>query len=340
MDREFDLLSMGEILLRLSPPDNERIVRGDTFVKQVGGAELNVVSGVSFLGLRTGIISKLPDNPLGTYAKNKVRFCGVSDDYLVYDEDSDARLGIYYYENGAFPRKPGVVYDRRHASFCKINVCDLPKSLYTSSRCFHTSGITLALSKQSRDTAIEVMRRMKENGTMISFDVNFRGNLWTGEEARVCIEEILPLVDVFFCSEETARLTFHKEGDVKTIMKSFTDDYPISVVASTQRIVHSPKEHTFGSMIYSKKDNRFYEEEPYRHIEVVDRIGSGDAYCSGALYGLLAYNNDCQKALEYGNATGAVKNTIPGDLPSSDLKEINRIILNHKNTGPQLEMDR
>ena len=99
MKKDFDLLSLGEILLRLSPPNNERIVRGETFQKQVGGAELNVVSGVSLLGLRTGIISKLPDNALGTYAKNRVRFCGVSDDYLVYDEDPDARLGIYYYEN-------------------------------------------------------------------------------------------------------------------------------------------------------------------------------------------------------------------------------------------------
>ena len=125
MKKDFDLLSLGEILLRLSPPNNERIVRGETFQKQVGGAELNVVSGVSLLGLRTGIISKLPDNALGTYAKNRVRFCGVSDDYLVYDEDPDARLGIYYYENGAYPRKPSVVYDRRHASFCKITVEDL-----------------------------------------------------------------------------------------------------------------------------------------------------------------------------------------------------------------------
>ena len=92
MKKDFDLLSLGEILLRLSPPDNERIVRGETFQKQVGGAELNVVSGAALLGLRTGIISKLPDNSLGIYAKNRVRFCGVSDDYLVYDKDEDARL--------------------------------------------------------------------------------------------------------------------------------------------------------------------------------------------------------------------------------------------------------
>jgi 2-dehydro-3-deoxygluconokinase len=147
MRRDFDLLSLGEILLRLSPPDNERIVRGDTFQKQVGGAELNVVSGVSLLGLRTGMISMLPDNALGTYAKNRVRFCGVSDDYLIYDKDTDARLGIYYYENGAYPRKPSVVYDRKHASFCKFSADDFPEEMYGSTRCFHTTGITLALSE-------------------------------------------------------------------------------------------------------------------------------------------------------------------------------------------------
>ena len=246
MKKDFDLLSLGEILLRLSPPNNERIVRGETFQKQVGGAELNVVSGVSLLGLRTGVISKLPANALGTYAKNRVRFCGVSDDYLVYD-----------HEDRSYPRKPSVVYDRRHASFCKISLDELPESMFSSARCFHTSGITLALSENTRKVGIEMMKRFKENGTLISFDVNFRGNLWTGPEAKECIESILPYVDI-----------------------------------------------------------------------------------SGALYGLLAHNFDCQKALEYGNATSSVKNTIPGDLPSCGLEEIDRIIKNHKNTGIQLEMDR
>lgn len=338
--KEFDLLSLGEILLRLSPPNNERIVRGETFEKQVGGAELNVVSGVSLLGLRTGIISKLPENSLGTYAKNRIRFCGVSDDYLVYDSEKDARLGIYIYENGAHPRKPSIVYDRKYTSINKIDVKDFPDSLYGSTRCFHTSGITLALSEQARKTGIEMIRRFKEHGALISFDVNFRGNLWTGAEAKECIESILPYVDIFFCSEDTARLTFLKEGDLHSIMKSFASEYPISIMASTQRIVHSPKVHTFGSVIYSAWEDKFYEEEPYRNIEVVDRIGSGDAYISGALYGLLSSGGDCAKAVAYGNATAAVKNTIPGDLPSSNLDEIETIIKAHNQKGPQSEMAR
>ena len=161
MNKSFDLLALGEVLLRLSPPSNERLVRGETLQKQVGGAELNVVSGVSLLGLRTGIISKLPANDIGTYAKNRIRFCGVSDDYLVYDNSHDARLGVYYYENGAYPRKPGIVYDRVYTSVNKIDVSDFSEELFSSARCFHTSGITLALSRQCRDTAIEMMKRFK-----------------------------------------------------------------------------------------------------------------------------------------------------------------------------------
>ena len=163
---------------------------------------------------------------------------------------------------------------------------------------------------------------------------------WLLDEARECIESILPYVDIFFCSEDTARLTFHKKGDVRSMLKSFTEEYPISVVAATQRIVHSPKMHTFGSVIFNSAEDRYYYEEPYRDIDVVDRIGSGDAYISGVLYGLLAHDFDCRKALEYGNATGAVKNTIPGDLPSSDLREIDTIINEHRSGDHGLEMVR
>ncbi len=342
MKKDFDLLSLGEIMLRLSPPDNERITRGNSFSKQAGGAELNSATGAAMLGLRCGIISKLPANDLGIYVKNHVRLCGVSDDYLVYDDDKDARLGIYCYENGAYPRKPRIVYDRKNSSMTKISVEDFPDSLYSATRCFHTSGITLALCPQVRETAVEMIKRFKKQGTIISFDVNFRGNLWSGQEAKECIESILPYVDIFFCSEDTARLTFLKEGDAKSIMKSFTKDYPISIVASTQRIVHSPKRHTFGSIIYSAKNDTFYEEQPYADIEVVDRIGSGDAYISGVLYGLLSDDGaqDYQRALEYGNAVSALKNTIPGDLLCTDLKEINGIIAEHKSTGRKSEMDR
>ena len=330
--KEFDLLSLGEIMLRLSPPDNERITRGDSFSKQAGGAELNAITGAAMLGLRCGIISKLPANDLGVYIKNRVRLCGVSDDYLVYDDDKDARLGVYYYENGAYPRKPRIVYDRKNTSINKLSVADYDDSLYTS-------GITLALSPELRATAIEMIKRFKAQGAIISFDVNFRGNLWTGAEAKECIESILPYVDIFFCSEDTARLTFGKTGMIEEIQKSFCEEYPISVVASTERTVITPKKHNFTSIIYSAKNDSYYREEPYNNIDVVDRIGSGDAYVSGALYGYLKHK-DCRKALEYGNAMAAIKHSVIGDMITTDLEEIDSIIAEHKNTGYHSEMNR
>ena len=337
---KFDLLTVGEVLLRLSPKENKRIVRSTEFESHVGGAELNVASGVSLLGLHTGIISKLPANAIGELARSKVRSMNVSDDYLVWDHTEDARLGAYFYESATFPRKPQVVYDRKHSSITRISIDEFPEDMYKSTRCFHVSGITLALCPEARTCAIEMIKRFKEAGALISFDVNFRLNLWTGAEAKACIEQILPYVDIFFCSEDTARLTFLKEGSLEDIMRSFTAEYPIQIVASTQRVVHSPKQHSFGSVIYEAKSDTFYTEQPYEKIDVVDRIGSGDAYCGGMLYGLLSSDMDCRKALAFGNACSAIKNTIPGDLPSSDLHEVEYVIADHNAKGPVSEMNR
>ncbi|MGI6110401.1 MAG: sugar kinase [Eubacteriaceae bacterium] len=340
MKPEFDVITMGEILLRLSAPGNDRLSRGEIFEKHAGGAELNVASGIALLGLRTGIISQVPDNPIGHYIRNEMRFNGVSDDYLLFDSSPEARLGLYYYENGAYPRQPGVFYDRNDTSFQKINPDDLPEDLYTKTRLFHFSGINLALGDEIRESTIEIMKRFKQAGAAISFDVNFRGNLWSGEEARTVIEPLLPMIDFFFCSEDTARLTFGMEGTLKEIQKNFAEQYGIKVIASTKRTVKSPMHHDFTSSIYSAANDSYYEEDPYKNIEVVDRIGSGDAYVAGALYGWLSSHNP-RRALEIGNAFSAIKNTIPGDLPSSELEEVERVIeLHHQHGGYIPEMSR
>ncbi len=338
-DGRFDLVTLGEIMLRLSPPNYERMTRGDVFDKRAGGSELNVASGVALLGLRTGVISKLPQNALGTYIKNRVRFIGVSDDYLIYDESPESRLGIYYYENGAAPRKPSIVYDRMNSSMTRISLDEIPESVYTNTRMFHTSGITLALNKNTCEVTTEMIKRFKKGGALVSFDCNYRANLWSEEDARAAIKAILPYVDILFVSEETSRRMMQKSGELSDIMKSYTKDYPVKVVCTTQREVISPRKHNFTSTIYDATSDKFYTEPAYTDIDVIDRIGSGDAYVSGVLYGLLKYN-DVQKALEYGNATSSVKNTIPGDLPASDLKEIDSIIKNHNAKGPISEMNR
>lgn len=339
-NKAFDLITFGETMLRLSPSVNELISKSDSFKKHAGGAELNVASGVSLLGLRTGIVTRLPQNQLGTFIKNRIRASSVSDDYVIYDNSPEARVGVYYYENGAYPRKPTVVYDRKNSSITKIKSEEVPESIYSRARMFFTSGITLALSENTRKMAIEMIQKFKAAGTTIAFDVNYRANLWDEETARTTIKSILPYVDVLFISEESCRRMFQKTGTLQEMHKEFCKDYPnLQYIASSEREVISPKVHSFTSIIYSKKADKFYTEDPYKDIDVVDRIGSGDAFCAGVLFGLLKYE-DPQKAMEFGNATCATKNTIFGDLPLSDFAEISAIIKAHQSTGPQSEMNR
>jgi len=338
--KEFDLITFGETMLRLSPPVNELINKSNTFTKHAGGAELNVASGVSLLGLRTAIITRLPDNQLGTFIKNRIRSSSVSDDYIIFDKSPEARVGVYYYENGAYPRKPTVVYDRKHSSITKIKPEEIPEDIYGKTRMFYTSGITLALSEATRTLAIDMIKKFKAAGAQIAFDVNYRANLWDEDTARTTIKQILPYLDILFISEESCRRMFNKTGTLQDMHREFCRDYPnIQLIASSEREVISPKVHSFTSTVYLKRLDKFFHEEPYKDIDVVDRIGSGDAYCAGVLFGLLKFD-DAQTAVEFGNATCATKNTIFGDLPVSDYDEIKSIIDAHKSKGKQSEMNR
>ncbi len=336
---EFSVLGLGEVMLRLSPEGKERISQCETFEKRVGGSELNVVSGISLLGLHTGIVTKLPDNEIGKFVVNRVRFSGVSDDYIVFDRSGESRLGVYYYEIGAHPRKSTVVYDRSNSTINTLSIDEIPESIYSSTQVFHVSGITLALSENIRKVAIEMIKRFKAHGVKISFDVNYRATLWDEETARNVVNEILPYLDILFISEETSRRMMQKTGTMEDIMRSYCEGTDIEVVASTSRTVISPTKHCWDSTLYSRSEDKFYSEPGYKDIEVVDRIGSGDAYLAGALFGVLKFG-DYMEAVRFGNAMAAVKNTIPGDMPVSDFKEISRIISNHNSTGPVSEMNR
>ena len=334
---EFDLISFGEVMLRLSPPNKEKISQSEVFEKNCGGSEFNVASGAANLGIRSAIVTKLPKNKMGHFIARRIRYGTVSDDYVVWDDSDTKRLGIYYYESGVFPRKSAVVYDRAASSVCSLKLSEIPDEIYGKTRMFHISSISLALGEELRHTAIEVIKRMKRNGVTISFDVNYRAALWSEEEARELIKTILPLVDILFVSEETSRRMMQKEGTLDEIMKSYADEYGCRIVATTRREVVSPTKHNFGSRIYF--DGKFYEEPHYKNIEVIDRVGSGDAYVAGMLYGILS-GGSIEESMAYGNALSAVKNTVLGDMSISSIDEVNSIIKSHRETGIQDEMVR
>lgn len=334
---EFDLIGMGEVMLRLSPPGKEKISQSETFEKNAGGSELNVVSGAAMLGLRSAIITKLPKSKMGHFIRNKIRYGNVSDDHIVYDTSPNKRLGIYYYESGVYPRKSSCIYDRAASSMCSLRMNEINPDVFNQAKIFHISSITLALDPGLRETALEIIKKFKETGTLISFDVNYRAALWSEEEAKPVIESIFPLVDLLFVSEETSRRMLQRKGTLEEIMRGYASDYGCKLVATTRREVVSPTRHNFNSKILF--EGEFYEEHPYNEIEVIDRIGSGDAYLAGVLYGLVKDRN-IVRALEVGNALSAVKNTVQGDMSASSIDEIRQVINSHKATGPQDEMIR
>ena len=339
-DREFDVLSIGEVMLRLSPVGKERISHSETFEKNAGGSELNVVSGISMLGLRTGIITKLPHNEIGKFIRRKIRYGGTSDDFVVYDDSPEMRLGIYYYESGAYPRPSIVSYDRALSSFTTFEPSELPDSIYSSASIFHASGITLALGDGIRENVIRMIRTFRDAGALISFDVNYRAALWDEDAARKTVLRVLPLADILFVSEETARRMLGLSGTLEEIHKRFAEKYGnLKIIASTKRKVLSPQKHTFSSLVYDCEESRHFEGKAYENIDVVDRIGSGDAYIAGALYALCKFRNIEQMTM-YGDAMAALKNTVIGDITECDIIDIERIIGRHIASGPVSEMER
>jgi 2-dehydro-3-deoxygluconokinase len=337
--RPLDALGFGELLLRLSAEQGERIASGGRFRKFAGGAELNVMAGLAQLGLHTGILSRLAANPMGDYIRGEAQGKGVDCRYLQADQARDARTGLYFYEQGDAPRKPTVVYDRKNSSFTGFSAQSVPQEVFESTKLFYTSGISMACSPHCRNQVDSLLRSFKEAGGIIAFDVNYRESLWSEEKAREAIESILPLVDILFVSEESSRRMFHKTGSLEDILRSYCTQYGISVAATTQRTVYNTHSQTFGSLIYGAKEDAFFTEPPYEGIEVVDRIGSGDAFVSGVLYGILE-RRDLRSAVSYGNAACAAKCTVGGDLPCVNRSELDSMIRNHFPGAISSEMNR
>ncbi len=325
--KKYDAVGMGEILMRLATFPGKRIAEGMAFRTYVGGSEFNVISGMAGLGLKTAMLTKLPDNDIGRYAIHEIEHAGVDTGLISFDSEDNARLGTYYSESSVTPRKAKVIYDRVPSSFLKLDFNDLPESIFHQTRLFHISGITLSLEK-IRAVAIQCIQCFQKGGALISFDVDYRANLWDEKTANETIRNILPFVDVLFVSEESSRRMFHKTGTIEQIMKSYCTEYGIRLVVSSERKVIHDKEHAWNSVIYSADKDRFFHTEPYRSISVVDRIGSGDAFDAGVLFGLLTNGEEHTMSL-YGNAMAALKCTVAGDLPNIDKVEVEHLISSH-----------
>lgn len=316
-----DLVTFGEAMIRLSPPAQRRLEQTTELDVTVGGAELNVAGGAARLGLTTSWVSCLPDNPLGRMARNRAREFGIDVSHVRIVPD--ARMGLYFVEYGASPRPSSVLYDRASSAFAELVAGSFDwATILAGARAFHTSGITTALSSAAAGEVEHALRAARGAGALTSYDLNFRGKLWTPDEARRVQEPLMDLVDVLVTTEEDAGTVFGVTGDdYASVARALADRFGFRVVTITIRGDTSVTHNTWTAIAFAGGtvvDDRTYD------IDLVDRVGGGDAYASGFLYGLLT--GDVAKGVRYGDAASALQQTMWGDLTYATLPEVERLL--------------
>jgi 2-dehydro-3-deoxygluconokinase len=308
-------------MLRLSPPDFQRLEQAAQLNMAAGGSELNVAAGIARLGLTATWVSRLPENPLGRLVRNKAREMGVDTSHVVWTKED--RLGLYFVEYGASPRASSVLYDRALSAISRIQPGQVPwAEVFRGSRLFHVSGITPALSDSAAAVTTEAIRAAKAAGALVSYDLNYRAKLWTQDKARSVQTPFMADVDVLITTEEdTERVFGIIGGDYREVAKALADRFHLKVVVITLRGTPSVWRNTWSALAYS--DGTYFEDVTYE-VEVVDRVGSGDTFSAGFLYGYLTQG--VERGLKVGNAFAALKHTSWSDFNWTTLEETEALI--------------
>jgi len=323
------VVTLGEIMLRLSTPDFKRFVQADSFDVTYGGGEANVAAALCNYGLKGTFVTKVPNNAIGQSAINHLRCYGVDTQYIARGGD---RLGIYFLETGASMRASQVIYDRAGASIADVAVSEFDfDKILDGADWFHTTGITPALSDKAAMLAEAALKAAKAKGITTSIDLNYRKKLWTKEKAREVMTKLCQYVDVCIGNEEDADTTLGfkaKDTDVtkgelnlegfKDVFKQMKDKFGFKYIASSLRESHSASDNGWSALLYDGKE--FYHTRKYE-VRIVDRVGSGDSFASGLIYGLVT-GMPMKDAAEFGVAASALKHTIPGDLNHATLSEV------------------
>jgi len=332
----WDVVTFGEAMIRLSPPHFQRIEQATSLDVNVGGGELNVAAGVCRLGLISTWISRLPKNSLGRAVENRVRQAGVDTSRVVWS--NDGRQGIYFLEFGAAPRASSVVYDRAHTAISAIRPGEVAwKEVFRNARWFHTSGITPALSDSAAAVTLEALKAAKECGVTVSYDLNYRGKLWKPDKAQAVQEPMMEFVDVLITTEEDTNVVFkiraerqaHQEDftqvsaePYREIAKRLQEKFKFHAVAVTLRENPLVWRNTWTAIAYA--EGQFFDDVKYE-LEIVDRLGGGDSFSAGFIYGYLA-KKSWADAVRYGTAFSALKHTMPGDFNWSSLAEVENLL--------------
>ncbi|HTY36773.1 MAG TPA: sugar kinase [Bacteroidota bacterium] len=343
-DAEFDLLALGECMIRLSPPGHQRIELTPVFEAYAGGGEYNVAYALSRYGMRTGWISRLVDNPLGRFIQNHARASGMDLSEVVwvpYDGSGRAdRIGLNFTEVGIGVRASVTMYDRGHTAVAHMKPGDVDwKRIFQQRkvRWFHTGGIFTALSDTCAAVALESMKAAHEAGTIVSYDLNFRSKLCSSKKAIEETRKLMPFIDVLIGNEEDFQkvLGFQVEGadenlkqlpleGYKKMVQQVVRAYPhVQAVGTTLREVVSGLVNNWSAIMYY--DGVFYQSRKYENLEIEDRVGGGDGFCSGFVYGLL-HGMPAQECVEMGAAHGALLQSTRGDTSMVTMEEIRHVM--------------
>ncbi|MCM1130779.1 MAG: sugar kinase [Anaeroplasmataceae bacterium] len=323
------VVTMGEIMLRLSPAGNTRFVQADSFDVIYGGGEANVAVSCANYGHDAYFVSKLPEHEIGQAAVNALRRYGVNTKFIARGGD---RVGIYYAETGASMRPSKVIYDRANSAIAEAKPEDFDfDAIMEGADWFHWSGITPAISNKAAELTRLACEAAKRHGVTVSVDLNFRKKLWTSKKAISIMKPLMQYVDVCIGNEEDAELClgFKPDANVEAgetgaegyhkIFEQMAKEFGFKYVISTLRESFSATHNGWKALIYNGKE--FYESKRYDINPIIDRIGGGDSFSGGIIHGLLTKATQGE-ALEFAVAASALKHTINGDFNLVSASEV------------------
>jgi 2-dehydro-3-deoxygluconokinase len=335
MDKK--IITFGEIMLRLATPEHQRFSQAIAFCASYGGGEANVAVSLANFGLATEFVTRLPQNDLGQSVLMELRRHNVGTRHIIMGGE---RLGIYFLETGSVARPSKVLYDRAHSSIADIEPGMIDWDIiFKDAGWFHWTGITPAISKGVADTCLEAVKIARKKGITVSCDLNFRKNLWKwGKSASEVMPELVAGCDIILGNEEDAEKVFGiKSGDTdvsqgkvsragfEPVCRQLKDKFPQSKkIIITLRGSINADHNSWSGVLFD--GTKLFEAPVYQITHIVDRVGGGDSFMGGLIYGLLAYPGDDQKALNFAVAASCLKHTIHGDFNLVTVTEVEQLL--------------
>ena len=333
------IVTMGEIMLRLSTKNNEKMLQANDYSACFGGSEANVAVSLSCLGNRTSFVTKLPNNPLGNAAEASLKKYGVDTQKIAWGGE---RLGLYFLEPGSSYRPSNVVYDRANSAMSEATADDFDfDSIWEDADWFHISGITPAISSKAFDLTLKAVKSAKKKRIMVSCDLNYRSKLWSVKKAREVMIQIMEYVDVCITGREDAitmlgfELLKRNDDDTPNIeaysrmFEEMVSRYGFKYVACSIRRSFSASDNELSGLLYDGKN--LYQSKTYRISPMVDRVGGGDAFAAGIIHTILD-NRNPQDIVDFGVATSVLKHTIPGDYNLVNEEEV-KVLMDGNSLG-------